>query len=129
MVTNADLFAGSPTGHAMLMSPDDAKGMAIRGRGGDKLGTIDRLILDKRTGQAAFVILSSGGFLGLGQSYHPLPWSAFRYDEKQDGYVVSIDKRLLEGAPGYRPDSAPLFDQAYGQRVTEYYRRALESAV
>src|SRR3546814_13722458 len=80
-----------------------------------------KLILDERTGQVAYVILSTGGFLGLGQSYHPVPWPAFRYDEKQGGYVAAIDKRLLEGAPSFRPDSAPVVDEAYGSGVKDYF--------
>src|SRR3546814_19467805 len=81
-----------------------------------------KLLLAERTGQVAYVILSTGGFLGLGQSYHPVPWPAFRYDETQGGYVAAIDKRLLEGAPSFRPDSAPVFAEAYGRRVTDYFR-------
>nr|WP_253201259.1 PRC-barrel domain-containing protein [Sphingomonas quercus] len=102
--------------------------MEVHGRDGNKIGTIDRLVLDKMTGEVAFVVLSSGGFLGLGQAYHPIPWPAFRYDSRRDGYVVAIDKRLLEGSPTYRPDTAPVFDEVYGQRVREYYRASLDGA-
>lgn len=123
MATNAEAPA-APTGAGVLICADDIRGKAVHGRDGDELGTIARLILDERTGQIAYIILSSGGFLGLGQSYHPIPWSAFRYDETGGGYVAAIDKRLLEGAPSFRPDSAPVFDETYGRRVTEYYRAA-----
>lgn len=124
MATEADEDIPARTGVSTttLVSADDARGMPVHGRDGDKLGTVDKLIFDKRTGQIAYVILTKAGFLGLGQSYHPIPWSAFRYDETQEGYGVTIDKRLLEGAPSYRPDSAPVFDETYGQRVTDYYR-------
>ncbi|MET0248545.1 MAG: PRC-barrel domain-containing protein [Sphingobium sp.] len=121
MATNAELPAAGPFQARALISADDVRGKTVYGRDGDKLGTIDKLILDERTGQVAYIILSTGGFLGLGQSYHPVPWSAFRYDETQGGYAAAIDKRLLEGAPSFRPDSAPVFDEAYGQRVTDYF--------
>lgn len=122
MASNGEISAANTADTRVLVSADDVRGKTVHGRDGDKLGTIDKLILDERTGQVAYVILSTGGFLGLGQSYHPVPWAAFRYEPKQEGYVVAIDKRLLEGAPSYRPDSAPVFDNAYGQRVTDYYR-------
>ncbi|AMK23181.1 MULTISPECIES: PRC-barrel domain-containing protein [Sphingomonadaceae] len=122
MATNAEIPIETAIGTTMLICAEDVRGMAVHGRDGDKLGTIDKLVLDKRTGQVAYVILSSGGFLGLGQSYHPIPWATFRYEEKQDSYAVAIDKRLLEGAPSFRPDSAPVFDESYGRRVTDYYR-------
>ncbi|NKJ42166.1 PRC-barrel domain-containing protein [Novosphingobium sp. SG720] len=112
----------APAGAIALISADDLRGKTVHGRDGDKLGTIAKLVLDERSGQIAYIILSTGGFLGLGQSYHAVPWSAFQYDDGQSGYVTAIDKRLLEGAPSFRPDSAPLFDDAYGRRVTDYYR-------
>ena len=111
-----------------LVPANDMRGKVVNGRDGDRLGTIDRLILDAPSGRVAFVILSTGGFLGLGQSYHPIPWRALRYDPASGGYTVSIDRRLLEGAPSFRPDSAPVFDQAYGRRVTDYYRPIAETS-
>jgi sporulation protein YlmC with PRC-barrel domain len=122
MAINAELSAAAPFGVRALISADDVRGKTVHGRDGDKLGTVDRLILDERTGQVAYVILSTGGFLGLGQSYHPIPWSALHYDETRGGYAAAIDKRLLEGAPSFRPDSAPVFDDDYGRRVTDYFR-------
>jgi sporulation protein YlmC with PRC-barrel domain len=104
MAINAELSAAAPFGVRALISADDVRGKTVHGRDGDKLGTVDRLILDERTGQVAYVILSTGGFLGLGQSYHPIPWSALHYDETRGGYAAAIDKRLLEGAPSFRPE-------------------------
>lgn len=73
----------------------------IYDRDGHKLGTIHSFIVDKRTGQVAYAILSFGGFLGLGQTYHPLPWGNLAYDLVRDGYVVNVDKAMLEGSPSY----------------------------
>lgn len=122
MATSTQNPDGPSTGTTTLASTEKVRGLAVYGRDGDRLGTISELILNKRSGQTAYVILTSGGFLGLGQAYHPIPWPVFRYDENLDGYVIPVDKRLLDGAPSYRPDSAPIFDDAYGRRVTEYYR-------
>lgn len=122
MPANAHPTVADRAGARILISADAIRGKVVHGRDGDKLGTIDRLILDERTGQVAFVVLSTGGFLGLGQSYHPIPWAAFRYDQTYAGYVAAIDKRLLEGAPSFRPDTAPLFDDAYGRRVSDYFQ-------
>ncbi|WP_334185919.1 PRC-barrel domain-containing protein [Novosphingobium sp.] len=127
MAANTEAPA-APVGAVVLISADDIRGKAVHGRDGDELGTIAKLILDERTGQIAYITLSTGGFLGLGQSYHPIPWPAFRFEESEGGYVTNIDKRLLEGAPSFRPDSAPVFDEAYGRRVTDYYRAAPTSA-
>jgi hypothetical protein len=66
--------------------------------------------------------MSFGGFLGIGESYHPLPWRMLKYDVRQNGYVVDIDRRRLEGAPSYNVGSMPDWsDRAYGHRVDTYY--------
>ena len=107
---------------SLLIASDRVEGTIVFGRDGDKLGKVHNLMIDKRSGQVAYVVVSSGGFLGLGQVYHPLPWSAFHYDEQQDGYVAQVDARMLEGGPSFRPDTAPTFDEAYGKRVSDYYQ-------
>src|SRR3546814_2741612 len=121
MAINAEIPVARPFATRILISADDVRGKTVHGRDGDKLGTVDKLILDERTGQVTYVILSTGGFLGLGQSYHPVPWPAFRYDETQGGYVAALDKRLLEGAPSFRPDSAPVFARSEEHTAEDQY--------
>ena len=66
--------------------------------------------------------MSFGGFLGIGESYHPLPWRLLKYDVRQGGYVVDLDRRRLEGAPSYTSSSLPNWsDRTYGHRVDDYY--------
>jgi hypothetical protein len=65
--------------------------------------------------------MSFGGFLGIGDSYHPLPWKALTYDTRMGGYMVDLDKQKLEGAPSYKAGQEPTYDRAYGQRVNDYY--------
>ena len=43
--------------------------------------------------------MSFGGFLGIGERFHPMPWSMLEYDIERDGYVVLLDKSVLEKAP------------------------------
>ncbi len=88
---------------------------------GRKLGSLHAVHIDRQKGQVEYALLSIGGFLGLGQSYHPVPFRTLRFDEKLDGYVVAITKTLLDGGPSYRPDNAPKWDAAYTRRLTDYY--------
>lgn len=107
-----------------LIASNRVEGTRVFDAGGSKLGAVHNFMVDKRSGQVAYVVISTGGFLGLGQSYHPLPWSAFRYDESKGGYLVQVTIDELAGGPSYRPDSAPNFDEQYGRRIDEYYRPA-----
>lgn len=88
---------------------------------GRKLGALHAVHINRDTGLVEYALLSLGGFLGLGQSYHPVPFRTLRYDEKVGGYIVAITKALLDGGPSYRPDNAPKWDAAYARRLTDYY--------
>jgi hypothetical protein len=77
-------------------------------------------MLNKLTGQVSYAIMSFGGFLGIGEQYHPLPWRALRYDTRLDGYVVDIDSGRLKTAPYYAStaDARWLSDRG---RIDAYY--------
>jgi hypothetical protein len=65
--------------------------------------------------------MSFGGFLGIGEKYHPLPWSALTYDTGQGGYVVNLSREQLEGAPVYADDEQPRWNREYEQDIHDYY--------
>ena len=64
-----------------------------------------------------------GGFLGIGEKYHPLPWSILNYDVKLSDYVVDLDRTKLEGAPAYSADELRSWDSSWDQGLTDYYGR------
>ena len=104
-----------------LIASNKVEGTAVYDRAGEKLGSIYNFMVNKKNGQVEYAVMSFGGFLGMGDSYHPLPWKALTYDTRQGGYVVDIDKRKLEGAPSYRAGAEPTYDAAYGRSVYDYY--------
>ena len=89
---------------------------------GEHLGLVYGLMVDKQTGQVAYAVMSFGGFLGMGESYHPLPWRVLTYDTRQGGYVVDLDRSRLDAAPSYTSSTPPNWsDRTYGHRVDEFY--------
>jgi len=107
---------------ARLIASDKVEGTAVRRSNGDKIGTIERVMIDKRSGKVAYAVMSFGGFLGIGESYHPLPWSVLNYDTSMGGYVVDVDRSRLERAPRYTLSSQPDWaDRAYRRRIDEYW--------
>jgi len=104
-----------------VISSDHVEGTKVYNTAGDKLGSIDDLMIDKRSGQVLYAVLEFGGFFGMGTDRYPLPWNVLKYDTERDGYVVPVDKRQLEGAPHYEVDKRPHYDEAYGRRVDDYY--------
>jgi hypothetical protein len=106
-----------------LIAADKVEGTAVYNPQGDQLGTIETFMLDKANGKAAYAVLSFGGFLGVGTRLYPLPWSTLKYDASQGGYVVNLDKRVLENAPSYAEgDTVSWEDRAWGERVHDYYK-------
>jgi PRC-barrel domain len=91
------------------------------GRDGKELGTVEQFVTDMFSGRTEYAVLSFGGFLGIGQKYHPVPFSFLRVSTDGAGYIVDLDKTLIDGSPSYRDDDAPVFDEAYGRRLKSYY--------
>jgi sporulation protein YlmC with PRC-barrel domain len=107
-----------------LIAASKVNGTSVYDRAGEKLGSIYDVMIDKTSGKTAYAIMSFGGFLGVGNSYHPLPWQHLTYDERQGGYVVDIDRNRMEGAPSYAEGDTTIWDDpAYGRHVDEYYGR------
>jgi sporulation protein YlmC with PRC-barrel domain len=106
---------------ADVISSDKVEGTPVYNNVGDKLGSIDDLMIDKRSGQIRYAVLEFGGFLGMGTDRYPIPWTMLKYDNGQDGYVVPLDKAKLEQAPKYREGEMPVYDTDYSRRVSSYY--------
>lgn len=64
-------------------------GTNVKDATGDKIGQIEDIVLDKLSNNIVFAIVGFGGFLGMGEKYHPIPWSSLKYDEREGGYVVT----------------------------------------
>jgi sporulation protein YlmC with PRC-barrel domain len=105
-----------------LIAADRVTGTSVYNRAGDKLGTIDNIMIDKASGKAIYGVMSFGGFLGIGENQYPLPWSQLTYDVGLGGYVVDLDKRVLEGAPNYERGQTFEWTPEYGRTVDKYYK-------
>ena len=105
-----------------LISSQKVDGTAVYNHEGENLGTVDHLMIDKFSGQVAYAVMSFGGFLGIGSSYHPLPWNALNYDVNLGGYRVAVNRAHLEAAPRYTASTEPNWsDRAYTDRVDQHW--------
>ena len=118
--------AGSKEGIAVneterLIASDKVEGTAVYNRAGEALGSVYNAMIDKYSGQVAYAVMSFGGFLGIGERYHPLPWQALDFDPRVGGYVADVTREQLEKAPSYASDEAPWDNPGYGRSVYDYY--------
>lgn len=104
-----------------LISSDKVEGTKVFSTDGDELGRIEHLMLGKRSGRIEYSVMSFGGFLGMNESYFPIPWDALDYDTDRGGYVVNIDKSRLKDAPTYEKGTQPTYDEKFGRNVYAYY--------
>ncbi len=105
-----------------VISSEKVIGTSVYNAKGDKLGSIDDVMIDKTSGQVRYAVLEFGGFLGMGTDRYPLPWSKLKYDTQQDGYVIPMTKEQLEAAPKYSNDDRMMsYDEPYGRKVSTYY--------
>jgi hypothetical protein len=104
-----------------LIGSDKVEGTAVYDAKGEKMGSIERVMIGKRSGQVAYAVLSFGGFLGLGSDYYPIPWSSLTYDTRLGGYRLDLTEAQLKGAPKYAGDNWDWEDRGRGRQVYEYY--------
>jgi hypothetical protein len=108
-----------------LIASDRVEGTPVRRSSGEKIGTIERLMIDKLSGNVAYAVLSFGGFLGLGQKRLPIPWGRLAYDRTLGAYHVDLTDEELKAAPSFAADQE--FDWGDRSREVEihnYYRVA-----
>jgi hypothetical protein len=89
-----------------LIGSDKVEGTEVYRSNGDRVGTIERVMIDKRNGNVAYAVMSFGGFLGIGDDYYPVPWSLLTYNEQLGGYEVNISDAQLKSAPKFRKDES-----------------------
>jgi hypothetical protein len=105
-----------------LIASNMVEGTEVYNRQGEHLGEVYNFMVDKYSGKVAYAVMSFGGFLGIGESYHPLPWKALDYDTTMGGFVVDLDRSKLEAAPRYGRDEDPWStNRDYGRSVYDYY--------
>jgi sporulation protein YlmC with PRC-barrel domain len=89
------------SGHTTAILASRVKGTPVYSQSGDKIGTVEDVVLDKQSNQIMFAALGFGGMLGIGEKYCPVPWSLLDYNEDKGGYVVPLNQDSIKNAPAY----------------------------
>ncbi len=104
-----------------LIASDRVEGTAVFNRQGEKLGTISKFMVGKRSGRVEYAVMGFGGLFGMGERDYPLPWNVLDFDPDKGGYVVDLDKEQLKNAPSVERGTDPAYDRDYGEQVYTYY--------
>ncbi len=106
---------------ASVVSTDDLIGVNVKNPTGDKLGDIDKLVLDKITGKVCYVALSVGGFLGIGEKCVAAPWKALHYDKTQDCFILNANKETLKNVDALADNWTNWSDKTWGENIHRHY--------
>jgi PRC-barrel domain protein len=104
-----------------LIGSDKVEGTAVYGADRTKIGSIERVMIDKMSGKVSYAVLSFGGFLGIGDDYYPLPWKMLTYNEMLGGYQVDVTDEQLQGAPKFAHDNWDFGDRTREAELLGYY--------
>jgi sporulation protein YlmC with PRC-barrel domain len=105
-----------------VLSASTLAGDRVQNATGEDLGKVDEIMIDIPSGRVAYAVLSFGGFLGMGDKLFALPWNVLRVDQDKKCFVLDIDKKMLEKAPGFDKESWPdMADSTWGAAIFSYY--------
>jgi hypothetical protein len=105
-----------------LIASDKVEGTPVRRTDGDKIGTIERVMIEKRSGKVAYAVMSFGGFMGLGEEYYTLPWGVLKYNTQLDAYELNLTEDQLRGAPRRTAEGHDAsYDREWEEHVHRYY--------
>ena len=111
------------TGHTSAIRASKVIGANVYNVAGEKIGKVEDVVLDKQNNNIMFAIVGFGGFLGMNEKFHPLPWSTLDYQKGKEGYVVNVSKDQLKAAPADGIDELTLMEgDGLRDQIYDYYK-------
>ncbi len=105
-----------------VMSAGSLTSDKVVNEAGESLGKVDEIMIDIPSGRVAYAVLSFGGVLNLGAKLFAVPWAELRLDEDRKCFILNVDKRTLESAPGFDKDNWPdMADPIWGASIFKHY--------
>lgn len=105
-----------------VLAASTLAGDSVRNAAGEDLGHIDEIMVDIPSGRVAYAVLSFGGFLGMGDKLFAVPWNALKVDEDEKCFILNVDRRTIEQAPGFDKNNWPdMNDVTWGSQLSTYY--------
>ena len=107
-----------------VMAAETLQGDDVINHQGEKLGSIEDIMLDVSSGKVAYAVLSFGGILGMGDKLFAIPWGALTLDADRKCFVLDVPKDRLQQAPGFDKEHWPaMADPSWASQVYAYYNQ------
>jgi sporulation protein YlmC with PRC-barrel domain len=119
-MTHSEAFSSSPVKASSII------GAKVANYRDENLGEIEDIVIDRHIGKVAYIIVSSGGFLGMGKKLLPIPFSALSYNAVTNIYAIDISLERLKTAPGFDSGNWPtMCDKEWNSAISSFYERPL----
>jgi sporulation protein YlmC with PRC-barrel domain len=105
----------------ILTKSADVQGKHLTGRDGVKLGTVREMFVDLASGQVEFLVVEAGGLLSGSGKFHPVPWSAVRYDSVAGAFQAQRTKDEFKASPSYDRDQLADTTYAWHEQATRFF--------
>lgn len=112
------------SGHTTAIRASRVVGTSVYNIQGEKIGEVEDIVLDKNSSRIMFGVLGFGGFLGIGEKFHPVPWSMLDYNEDKSGYIVPLTREQIESAPAHSLDELTRGDGMKIRQASYHYYKA-----
>src|SRR6476469_8410555 len=117
-MTEADASSSTPS-HPLIES-DHIEGTVVYDASGKRIGTIKRLVIEKVSGHVVYAVTAFGGFLGLGEETHTIPWEQLHYDTNLGGYKTSVSEAQLRNAPEFSRQDETILSGHEREKLLDY---------
>ena len=105
-----------------LMGVDTLIGDDVYNYGDEELGNIKEIMLDMRTGQITYAVLSFSGIPGMGDKLFAVPWERLMLDPVNKRFLLNVEKNRLKDAPGFDKNNWPdMSSDAWNQQMEAFY--------
>lgn len=116
--------------YEQMVQSEDVIGVSVENPQGDDLGKVEALMLDKMKGNVVYVVLSFGGFLGMGNKLFAMPWHLFAYNPEREKFIISMDQEKLKNSPGFDKENWPDMTSAdWNKSINTYYGNSNSSSI
>ncbi len=107
--------------HNQFKAANNLNGMKIQNAQGQQLGEVDKVLVDMNQGRLAFVVLTGGGTLGVGENKYIIPWQMVQTNPQQEGLTVNVSSldQLRPAPKGGEIEQA--LDRQSGREIFQFY--------
>lgn len=104
-------------------------GQNVKNAGDETIGEVQDLLVDMKSGEIHAVVVSAGGFLGIGDVLTAVPVSALRFDVEAKAFKTKLTREQLGKAPQFKTTSWPDYSDIATIQAMRSYRDSISGDV